>query len=181
MFLLIYLRFSEIVISLFFTKILQLLLKKKVQHFVIPVAICNKIVALCNNTCRKLVTNLKWMFGGQVNPIISIIIDNNNNNSFFLTRATEQAPVFCDDIFIALPSLISEKLEIIFLGKIYRFCLKMSRKEKFKHAILETGRELESKCARKCFWGVVTRDAQVSYWPVFSMSQVTSPETLTKS
>ena len=56
----------------------------------------------------------------------------------------------------------------------------MLRKEKFKHAILETGRELESKCARKCFWGVVTRDAQVSYWPVFSMSQVTAPETLTK-
>ena len=92
MFLLIYLRFSEIVISLFFTKILQLLLKKKVQHFVIPVAICNKIVALCNNTCRKLVTNLKWMFGGQVNPIISIIIDNNNNNSFFLTKSDRTSP-----------------------------------------------------------------------------------------
>ena len=27
------------------------------------------------------VTNLKWMFGGQVNPLISIIIDNNNNNN----------------------------------------------------------------------------------------------------
>ena len=25
--------------------------------------------------------NLKWMVGGQVNPIISIIIDNNNNNN----------------------------------------------------------------------------------------------------
>ena len=25
--------------------------------------------------------NLKWMVGGQTNPIISIIIDNNNNNN----------------------------------------------------------------------------------------------------
>ena len=25
--------------------------------------------------------NLKWMVGGQVNPIMSIIIDNNNNNN----------------------------------------------------------------------------------------------------
>ena len=25
--------------------------------------------------------NLKWMVGGQVNPIISITIDNNNNNN----------------------------------------------------------------------------------------------------
>ena len=28
-----------------------------------------------------LVINLKWMVGGQVNPIISIIIDNNNNKN----------------------------------------------------------------------------------------------------
>ena len=83
--------FGDCNLTFFFTKILRLLLKKKVQHFVIPVAICNKIVALCNKTCRKLVTNLKWLFGGQVNPIISIIIDN-NNNSFFLTKCDRTSP-----------------------------------------------------------------------------------------
>ena len=38
-------------------------------------------VALCNNRPSHFVINWKWMIGGQVNPIISIIINNNNNNN----------------------------------------------------------------------------------------------------
>ena len=52
------------------------------------VALCNSRctlivipIALRNNTFR-IVINLKWMVGGQVNPIsISIIINKNNNNN----------------------------------------------------------------------------------------------------
>ena len=32
-------------------------------------------------TLARSVINLKWMVEGQVNPLISIIIDNNNNNN----------------------------------------------------------------------------------------------------
>ena len=32
--------------------------------------------------------NLKWIIGGQVNPIISIIIDDNNNNKVTITITT---------------------------------------------------------------------------------------------
>ena len=38
-------------------------------------------VALCNNRPSHFVINWKWMIGGQVNPIISIIINTNNNNN----------------------------------------------------------------------------------------------------
>ena len=54
------------------------------SHFVIPMnrTLYSKIVAVCNkNKLSHFVINLKWMVGGQVNPIISIITDNNNDNS----------------------------------------------------------------------------------------------------
>ena len=54
----------------------------------------------------------------------------------------------------------------------------MSRKEKFKHAILESRRELEPKCAPQVF--LASFLAQVSYWSIFSMSHVTVPETFAK-
>ena len=42
----------------------------------------SKIVAVCKkNKLSHFVINLKWMVGGQVNPIISIITDNNNNEN----------------------------------------------------------------------------------------------------
>ena len=48
----------------------------KFSHFEIT------LVALCNyNRPSHFVINLKWMVGGQVSPIISIIVDNNNNNN----------------------------------------------------------------------------------------------------
>ena len=44
------------------------------------VVLCNKkAVALCNNYSSHFVINLKYMVEGQVNPVISVIIDNNNN------------------------------------------------------------------------------------------------------
>ena len=51
------------------------------------VALCDKkAVALRNNrpshfVIKRAVINLKWIDGGQVKPLISIIIDNNNNNN----------------------------------------------------------------------------------------------------
>ena len=46
------------------------------------VALCNKkAVALCDNRPSHFVINLKQMVGGQVNPVISVIIDNNNNDN----------------------------------------------------------------------------------------------------
>ena len=54
------------------------------SHFVIPMnrTLYSKIVAVCKkNKLSHFVINLKWMVGGQVNPIISIITDNNNNEN----------------------------------------------------------------------------------------------------
>ena len=76
-------------------------------------------------------------------------------------------------------SLTHKRATINYLsGKIYRFRSEISRKEKFKHAILESRRELEPKSAPQVFLGWLL--AQVSYWSIFSMSQVTVPETFAK-
>ena len=49
-------------------------------YFVITLVVLNKkAVALCNNYSSHFVINLKYMVGGQVNPVISVIIENNNN------------------------------------------------------------------------------------------------------
>ena len=45
------------------------------SHFVIPVALCDKIVALCSTIhLSHFIINLKWMVGGQVTTTTMIIL-----------------------------------------------------------------------------------------------------------
>ena len=64
---------SRTTVPLYYTLFLQRGKHSDLSH-------CVMIVALCNYTC-SLCNKLEWMVEGQVNPIISIIIDNNNNNN----------------------------------------------------------------------------------------------------
>ena len=45
---------------------------------------------------------------------------------------------------------------------------------------LETRRHLQTKCVLAIDSGIVTGDALVSYWPIFSLSLVTVPEVFAK-